>query len=403
MIAFTASSTGLSAIFWWLAARRFDADALGLTLVLVSMAQLITTMANFGLNFSVIRFLASSDEKDRFVNTILTFCATAGLILGLLTVLIGPVISRSLGSLQHPIQLGVLFVGLVVLLALFQLSYPVMTAIDKLNLYFYLNIGVLIFRLVLFAIPIMKSDPIRLVLFYTGPLLLADLAIVFVLLPRCIDSYKPRFEFVREIWARIANYSVGSFLGNIFHDLPYQLLPQVVANGAGFANAAYFYFPWNFLGLLVTVSNAISQSLFVEGSSRPATYEKHKDKVRLITLAAALLGAVALFFGGRLILGFFGSEYAKQGSLMLRILCLAALPAAYVYNEVAIMRVRKQVTSIVFIYSLVCMLCIIFNLYIRTASSVIWVCWSWLFIQSVAASVAWILNRSYHPTHEKIA
>jgi O-antigen/teichoic acid export membrane protein len=402
-MAYTITSTGFTALFWWMVARYYAVDEVGLTIVLISMAQLLTTTANLGMNFSLIRFYQASKDKRGMLNTVITICFVGGAILGALTILIGPRLSHSLVVLNRDLAMAGIFLAAVILLALFQLSYPILTAMDKLGTYFALNVFVLIGRLILLLLLSGGGGHLMLMCIFVFPLFLADIYILAIFLSRALPGFYPRLIIQREVWTKIGGYSIATYFGNILHDLPYQLLPQVVANSGGFADASYFYFPWSLFGLIVTMSNSVSYSLFVEGSNRPDSFQKNLGKATLATWGIASIAAFAFFFLSYPLLSLFGLDYAIHGSQVLKILCLAAIPASFVYNRVAVLRVRKNVLAIIFIYGLIACTCFFLAYANPLLHNILWLGISWLVTQIIAAFVMRFLadgkkNTGYAPS-----
>ena len=381
------SGAVLGAAFWWVAARLFASETVGSGIILISMAQLLTTTAQFGMNFGLIRFLAEARDKSSLLGTAFTFCLILAAVLGMLTVLLGPRISTSLASLNHGLTIAGIFVLLVATLAAYQLSYPVMVALDKPDDQFLLNLFVLASRIALLAFLARAGSPAALLSAYVLPMLLADLFLVIAYLPKKVPGFQPVPRIHSAALGQIAGYSIASYFGNILHDFPSLLLPQIVANFGGLSSASYFYYPWSFFGLIVTVSNSISQSLFVEGSNRLDSFRRNTRKATWAALGIASAGALVLYLFCYPILSIFGPEYARQGSTILRILCLSSIPASFVYNRVAVLRVHKNVTAIIFTYGLIVAICLFLLFANPLLHNMLWLTLSWLISQIIAVPV----------------
>jgi O-antigen/teichoic acid export membrane protein len=121
----------------------------------------------------------------------------------------------------------------------------------------------------------------------------------------------------------------------------------------GSTEAAYFYMAW-FLGYLLTSASAyLALSLFAEGSHDPGALRVLSRNAVAGALAVAAGGALfLLLLGDRLLLAF-GRDYATEGTTLLRIVALAAVPAAVVNVYLGALRVAKRVRELVIIAGVV--------------------------------------------------
>jgi O-antigen/teichoic acid export membrane protein len=105
-----------------------------------------------------------------------------------------------------------------------------------------------------------------------------------------------------------------------------------------------------FLGYLLTSDSAyLALSLFAEGSYDPGALRVLSRNAVAGALAVAAGGALfLLLLGDRLLLAF-GRDYATEGVMLLRLVALAALPAAVVNVYLGALRVRRQVGELVII------------------------------------------------------
>ncbi|MBN2387849.1 MAG: hypothetical protein JXB85_12595 [Anaerolineales bacterium] len=392
MFAYTISSSGLNAVFWWLAARLYSPDLVGLAVVLISMAQLLTTTAHLGMNFGLIRFLQETREKGKLLSTVLVTCISLGAGLGLVTILIGPYVSSSLLALHGNLSTAIYFLGLVIFMAIFQLSNPILVAINKADVFFGLSLAILLSRLILLLWGSSTQNSFSLLLAFSVPMFITGSFVLFFYLPRHVPGFSLRLGLDKVLWKKIRDYSLSSFAGNILHDLPYQIIPQVIANFGGLADAAYFYIPWTLSGLVITFSGTLSQSLFIEGATRPASFQRNQTKVLLASLAITSAGIIGLYLVGPFLLALFGPEYANLGMPILRILGLSVLPAAVVYHRVAILRVQNRTGEIIFIYGLILSLWAAFTFGLPIDLTASWISWCWLGAYLVTTPVIFLFR-----------
>lgn len=356
-------TSGLSVLFWWVAARFYPAELVGTTVVMISMAQLLSTTAQFGLGFSIVRYLPSAGANTpAMLNAILTVAGGASCLLALVTVLIGPYVSSALAPLHKQASLAVLFVGFVFFLAIFQLLYQILAALRVGHILLGKNMATSLGRLLFLFIAASYSDNVLALLFaFTAPMIITALVVLFVTLPTLIDEYAPRLNISLSEWRYLGSYSASSYVGNLLHDLPHQLLPQIVATQLGSASTAYFFIAWNMFGLLTTLGNSFSLSLFVEGSHAPKKLRALSAKTMTSTVITTTLFSLLVILLANPLLMIFGADYASNGTGFLRILALSAIPAAVVYAEVAAQRVKNRLPVVNSTFLLIALVSLLFS------------------------------------------
>ncbi|MEK7324058.1 MAG: oligosaccharide flippase family protein [Chloroflexota bacterium] len=343
----TFAVTGLGVLFWWSAARLYPPESIGLAVVAISTVQLITTAAQMGLGYGVIRFLPEAGaEAAMLLNSALTVTGGLALCLAALVVFVGPHLSPELGRLSQSGGYGVMFILMTVSLALFQLLDQMLAALRASRILLWKNMLTGLGRVGLLALASVRPSPTMVMLAFALPLVLAVAVTTLLVLPRQIAGYAPRPAFHVARLRQVSGYSANSYAGNLLHDLPYQALPHLIANQLGAASAAYFYIAWNIFSMLTTVSASVSLSLFVEGSREAGRLAQLRTRALGVALGITAAMALAVIVAADLLLGIFGPAYASGGAPALRWLALATLPAALVYLLTATQRIRKQLGSI---------------------------------------------------------
>jgi O-antigen/teichoic acid export membrane protein len=386
----TIAATGLGAIYWWIAARFCTTTVVGSTVVLISTAQLITTAALLGLGFSLVHFLPTTENKSELINVALSFSFLAALALSIMTLWIGPRVFPALSLLGTDTQTSLTFVFFATTLAAFQVVYPVLAAIRAGLLLLCVNLGIGIGRIVfILALP-MTSVP-ALMLVFVGPMIIVLVVFWALMLPKLVPgfSFRPTLNLRR--WSHIFGYSIPSYAANLLHDLPYQILPLIVASQLGAAAAAYFFMAWNVFGLLTTVGGSISLSLFVEGSHDAHSLRRLTKKATTLTLGMTTLLAFIVVVLAFPILSVFGKNYATHGASLLQILAAASIPAALVYIGVTVQRVEIHLNVVMLAFAIIAI--ISFALVATNANELIGIGLAWGTAQLVAAGYLVIVYR----------
>jgi O-antigen/teichoic acid export membrane protein len=156
--------------------------------------------------------------------------------------------------------------------------------------------------------------------------------------------YKPERSFLRES----LHFSFGNYIGQTFIWAPTYLLPLLILGTLGAQQAAYYYVAYSVFTILSIVPNAISTSLFVEGSHGENLEIILRKSIRTTLLLLTPL-VVVVFIGGKWILSIFGLEYAMGGLELLQVISLASYFVALNYVYIAVLRIRNEIRRIVFL------------------------------------------------------
>lgn len=141
------------------------------------------------------------------------------------------------------------------------------------------------------------------------------------------------------------HFSLGNYLAGLFVTAPNMILPIMVLNVLGAEQAAYYYIAYAIATLLFMIPNAISMSLFVEGSHGEAL--KRTVVKSLVAIFSLLVPAAGvLYLCGGWVLGVVGAEYAAGGLGVLRVMVVASLFVGVNSVYFAIKRVQKDVRGI---------------------------------------------------------
>jgi len=175
----------------------------------------------------------------------------------------------------------------------------------------------------------------------------------FALLARGLAGYRPAVAMDVTSVAKLFPFSVANYVSDSLLLTPGLILPLMVVGLLGSSDGAYFYMAW-FLGyMLNSASLSLSMSLFAEGSNNPGALRALSRNAVAAGLTLAALGAAFLLLLADRLLLVFGRDYATEGATLLRIMALAALPAAVVNVYLGVLRVTKRVGELMIIAAVV--------------------------------------------------
>ena len=134
-------------------------------------------------------------------------------------------------------------------------------------------------------------------------------------------------------------------MSNVLFAAPTLILPLLILNLLGGAEAAKYYIAFAIGNLVLIVPSALSTSLFVEGS-HGESLRKNVIKAGMGICAFLIPAATFIYLFGDLLLGLFGGDYLEAFEL-LRILVLSSFFVAVYSLFIPIQNVRMRVESIV--------------------------------------------------------
>jgi len=339
--------------FWALVARVYDADDVGLGSAALSALTLLAMFSHLGLGLGLIRFLPESGARGpQLANTVFTTSAVGAVVLSIGFLIGVPLWAPRLDFLrEHPLY-TVAFISFVMASTLYLVQTYTFIAIRKAKYVLIQGVFVQLSRLALPALMAIFFGAFGIVA--SGGIAVALGAVIgFALLARGLPGYRPTGVVDRASVFKLLPFSLGNYVADSLLLTPGLILPLVVLGLLGSTEAAYFYMAW-FLGfLLISASTYLALSLFAEGSHDPGALRVLSRNAVLGGVAVVTLGALfVLLLGDKLLLAF-GREYAAEGATLLRIVALAALPAAVVNVYLGALRVTKRVGELVAIASVV--------------------------------------------------
>ena len=338
----TASGAVLGLVFWIVAAHTISSTDIGLATAVISLVTLITTLAQFGMDNGLIRFLPMSKIKDELYSTVITitFIVTA-LITGIFIIGLN-VFSPSLLFLRYGAY-PLLLILYMALASVYLMQCTAITALRRGDLYLLQTIifGIRIPLLLIFAafgvMGILSALEIAyFITFITGLYIISRLGVKFRLTLN-VGSLKEIFKF-----------SLGTYTADILSIAPTAIIPLMIVNTIGAVNNAYFYIAFSIASLLLTIPGAVAMSLFVEGSHDIPLKENVIKSLKLTMMILIPITIIVLLFGKEILL-IFNKEFSDQSFELLRILAISGLFSAITSIYLAIKRVQKDIKIINYI------------------------------------------------------
>lgn len=348
LVGTTAITSGLGFIYWWVAARTFLPDAVGLASASISAMTFLANASILGFGTLLIGELPRQPrQKMSLIVTAMLFVGIVGGLFGSIFALLTPWISIDLSVLAQNGESIALFAVGVSLTAITVVTDQAMIGLLRGELQFGRNVLFAAAKLIaLAAAGVWLANGLGQTIYATWALgnLISLLALAMVARSKGIrlGDCLPRFGLVR----KLGRAAVGHHLLNLSLQTPTLLLPVIVTVMLSARMNAYFYAAWmlayfGFAGLL-----ALSTVLYAVGSKEPAVLASKIRMTLQLSALIALLENIVLLIGAEFILNFFGSAYADQAGWSLRLLGLAAFPFIIRNHYVTLSRMRGQLAGV---------------------------------------------------------
>lgn len=335
----TGASGVLGVAFWALAARSYSADVVGISAATVSALALVSGVCSLGLSAVLVRYLPVAGPHTRpLIVRSYALTVLLSLVVGFGVALSSDLWSPSLGYLDEGLWPPG-FALATAAMTLFTLQDSALTGLQAARWIPPENSAYAIAKLVLllavagllpFAGPFVA---------WNAPLIPAILFVNYLIFRRLIPRMPREGGLDRR---QVIAMAAGNYGGNLFGLLGNMYLPILVANQTSATEAAYFYVPWMISITVELVALNMMTSLTVEAALdmprlRHLARRALRQSMRLVVPVAALTIVLAPI--GLLI---FGREYADEGTVLLRLLALGAIPNVVVALGAGVARIEHR-------------------------------------------------------------
>ena len=389
--------SGLGFVYWIFAARNYSTETVGLNSVAISTMLFLSYISQLNLGSALNRFVPNAGRATaRLVLRSYLASSLLALTVSLIFVLGIDIWTPALGFLRSRPLLVTWFTLATVGWSVFALQDDVLVGLRQAT---WVPIENTVFALAKIALLIGFAS----ILPAYGIFASWSLPAVFLVLPtnflifRFLIPQHSRLSGDREMniaSKQITGYIAADYLGSIMWHASTSLLPILVTERVGPTANAYFYLSWTITYALYLVSINMGMSLTAEGAADQKNLPTYS--LRVFVQAARLLVPVVtiIVLGAPYILLLFGRSYAEEGTTVLRVLALSALPNIVVSLAISILRVQRRVGMIVLLLGTLSVLVLSLSYLLLDLYGIVGVGMAVLLAQTaVAAAVVCILFR----------
>ncbi|WP_188191825.1 lipopolysaccharide biosynthesis protein [Nonomuraea sp. SYSU D8015] len=334
--------------YWLLAAHYYTPEEFGRGQAVITAMRLFASLTALGFVGALARYLPVAGRRtpELILRGYGLAAATGGVAaLGfLLTLPMWGETYQVLGGFGP----GLFFLASVVVWAVFTLQDVVLTGLRRAPFVPFNN---LVFGLVKMGLLVALAGALPeggIFVSWVIPTALAlipvNWLIFFVVVPRHVKQAAPVQEPPR--LREIGRFLAGDFPGTLSILAIVYLVPVVIATQVGEATFGRFSMAHTLASMIELLAMNMAVSLTVEGSFDPAQLAANcRRALRRAFVIVTPIITVAIL-GAPLILTIFGSEFAEEGTLLLRLMALAVLPRVLIEVYLSALRAQSRARAL---------------------------------------------------------
>ena len=347
LIGTTAITSGLGFVYWWIAARHFSPEAIGVASACISAMMLLGSFCVLGLGTLLITELPRQPKRAAsLISTALLVVGGIGGLIGIGFALIAPYAIPGFQPLRVSGGRVLIFAVGVSLNAITLVLDQALIGLLRGSLQLWRNtLFALIKLLTLFFVGSWLTHDIGLAL-YAMWAISSGISVLVLVVPITfkkgdVKRFLPRWDLLRSLGAA----AVQHHLLNLTLQFPTQVLPLLVTALLSAKMNAWFYVSWMIVSFVFIIPGALTTVLHAMNAAHPSTLARKAQVTIGLAVLTGILTNIVLQFGTRQVLGIFGSIYAENAAWCLRILALAAFPLIIKNHYISICRIQDRISG----------------------------------------------------------
>lgn len=315
--------------------RLYSVQAVGLSAAAVSACGLVSTTVQFGLNYSLPRFLPSSTNRAALINTVLTVTLLAA-FLGAAIFVVLPAASKlyALG--------GVLFVTVFIVSTTLSAGGNQLENVliaDRLS-------SKIVSITAISNVAKIAAPVVFLFLGLAGAFAaqstvgIVAFIVAAVILVRRGHQFRPALSLTAT--RKLIRFSAGAYIGGQIGSLPSLLLPLIILSRFGPSQSAYWYTAMAIASMLYQLPGSVAKALLPETSHRPA------ERKTLIRRSAIVIGCVMTpvlviaYFAAPIVLAILGHRYSLEALAALHLLIISGVMSSINFVSGTVLYIAKK-------------------------------------------------------------
>lgn len=345
MMSTTLVTSLLGVAFWWVAARYFSQEAVGIGSAAVSALTLLGFAGSLGMGTLLMGELPRREGNRRsLLDAALTVTTLTGAAAGIAFAVLVPLFSSELESLGDS-WTSVLFFAVAV--GLTSLGYVIDQSLIGMlrgRLQFARNCVFATVKLAaLVPVAALVSDPGATWIYavWGGGIAVSLLVLAGFYREGREEPLRPDFRAL----AALRGHAASHHGFNLALLAPSMVVPIVVVSLISADANASFFVAWMIAGFISMVPVSLGTVLYAVASADPSRLTEQLRLTFAISFGVGLAANLFLWPAADPVLGVFGPEYAEQAATPLHILALGVFPLTIKTAYVALMRVGRRTAA----------------------------------------------------------
>jgi O-antigen/teichoic acid export membrane protein len=353
LVANTAVTAAVGAVYWIIAARRYSAGDVGINAAMISSMVFLAKVAQVNMANALNRFVPSAHSATpRLIRGAYLAAVCFAALAGSVFVIGIPWWTPDLQIIRSSTAMAVWFVAAVMVWAVFVLQDAALTGLRRAtwvlaenSIYGAAKLGLLVSLAVV-------APGLGIFLSWTLPLVLLILPINVLIFGRAVpDHVATTGEDRSEVDGKgFARFAVADFFASFGWVGTVNLLPVIVLALEGPEANAHFFLAWTIAVTLFSIGRNTGMSLVTEGAHEPQRLWSYGRKVFVQTTWLVVPISVVLIVFAPQVLGVFGTEYSRESSATLRLLAAAALPQTVIFLYASVVRVQRRMRALTILH-----------------------------------------------------
>jgi O-antigen/teichoic acid export membrane protein len=348
LVGTTAVTSVLGFAYWWLAARLFPPESVGLASAAISAMMLLGTVGVLGLGTLLTGELPRQPGREwSLISAALIVVGGVGGCIGILFAVVAPLISTDFLPLRASgVDIALFAIG-TGLTAVTLVLDQALIGLLRGEIQLWRNTLFASIKLVALFVAGFLLSLITGMTIYTTWLIGNALSLValigFIPFNGIKCTYRPQWGMLR----KLGPAAVKHHILNLILLAPPLILPILVTIQLSATANAWFYVSFMLANFVFGLTYALSTVLYAESSAQPSVLA-HKARFTLgLAIVTSIVANCVLQLGAKQLLGLFGHTYAEQAVWCLRILSLGAFPLIVKSHYIAICRIHDRIANAV--------------------------------------------------------
>jgi len=386
----SATTSGFGLVYWILAARIYTTESVGLNSAVIAAMIFLANLSHFNLTNALNRFLPKAGrETGRIIIYFYLISLSAALVSSLIFIFAVEVWAPALSFLKTSPYFILGFALATMSWCIFSLQDSAFVGLRRAT---WVPIENLIFALAKIALVVSFATLLpKFGIFASWTISVAvlilpvNLLIFLRLVPQHMKATAGRAEPV--LPSGIVKFVAGDYFASLIGTASFILLPLIVLERSGASANAYYYMSWTIAYSFYLVSQNMGMSLITEAAADQTKLSIYSYRAFIQTVRLLAPAVAAMVIGAPYILSLFGKEYAAEGALLLRLLCLSALPNIVTSLYLSIVRVQRRMRALILALTSLCVLVLTLSYILLDLYGIAGIGLAWLLSQIAVAAV----------------